>query len=133
MGCSAMFRVSESMVGLGNIRSTLRNAIRNSQSSIRNSRKLVTTAGLAPAITWSQARHVASTLRGVAPTFWHAGGLFLGKRPLTPWSHVRGRLALPMGLAPTSFPQTTGRSAIELRKQFEIGSGSGNHTHLNEF
>lgn len=32
--------------------------------------KLVTAAGLAPAVTRSQARHVAATLRGVAPAYW---------------------------------------------------------------
>src|SRR5881296_2443658 len=41
--------------------------------------KLVTAAGLAPAVTWSQATHVAATLRGVAPARLGegAGGLVL--------------------------------------------------------
>ena len=40
---------------------------------------MVTAAGLAPAVTWSQARHVAPTLRGVAPARlgMDAGGLVL--------------------------------------------------------
>ena len=72
-------------------------------------------------------------------------------------------MALPMGLAPTLFPQTTGCFSIQLREQMvgsagnapvrlfrlslktldlqsssriaslEIGSGSGSCTHLNEF
>ena len=41
--------------------------------------KMVTAAGLAPAVTWSQARHVAATLRGVAPAYWERkpGAFFL--------------------------------------------------------
>ena len=83
--------------------------------------KLVTAAGLAPAVTWSQARHVAATLRGVAPAHWERKpgawffvetrhGSSLGRPP-------RRRLALSMGLAPTLFPQTTGCFSIQLRER----------------
>ena len=54
--------------------------------------KLVTAAGLAPAVTWSQARHVAATLRGVAPAHWERkpGACFLWRRGLAaPWGGRR--------------------------------------------
>ena len=82
--------------------------------------KLVTAAGLAPAVTWSQARHVAATLRGVAPAHWErkpGACFFVETRPGSSLGRPpRRRLALSMGLAPTLYPQTTGCFSIQLRE-----------------
>ena len=82
--------------------------------------KMVTAAGLAPAVTWSQARHVAATLRGVAPAHWErkpGAWFFVETRPGSSLGRPpRRRLALSMGLAPTLFPQTTGCFSIQLRE-----------------
>src|SRR5258705_361856 len=85
------------------------------------SNKLVTAAGLAPAVAWSQATHVASTLRGVAPARLGKGA---GVLVLVETRHgnsldlpPRRRLVPPVGLAPTIFPQTTGCFSIQLRER----------------
>ena len=65
---------------------------RRARPSNTTSMKLVTAAGLAPAVTWSQARHVAPTLRGVAPAYWERkpGACFLWRRGLAaPWNRRR--------------------------------------------
>jgi hypothetical protein len=75
--------------------------------------KLASAAGLAPAVTRSQAEHVAATPRAAAPANgWRRGlvsveieSAHLGQRDSI------GDLADPKGIAPSTLPQTTGRSA----------------------
>jgi hypothetical protein len=75
--------------------------------------KLVSAAGVAPAVTRSQAEHVAATLRAVAPANgWRRGLGSCGDGDRVPWNtYSIGDLADPKGVAPSTFPQTTGRSA----------------------
>ena len=75
--------------------------------------KLVSAAGVAPAITRAQTEHVAATLRAVAPANgWRRGlGSCGDGRTLSLEHSVHRRLADPKGLAPSAFPQTTGCSA----------------------
>src|SRR5262245_33869290 len=65
-------------------------------------KKLVSAAGLAPAITRSQAEHVAATLRAVAPANgWCRGLGSCGDRIGAPWSaRLYRRLVDPKGRAP---------------------------------
>src|SRR5262249_53654746 len=81
--------------------------------------EVVSAAGFSPALPRFQAGHVAATPRADCPGDSEgAGGLVLleagrsvpGRRPAV-------RLALPVGLAPTLFPQTTGCFSIQLREQ----------------
>src|SRR5439155_14878997 len=85
--------------------------------------KLVSAAGFAPAVTRSQAGHVAATPRAVRPGVLgaHRGLVFMGMRDphtlnLSPAARFT-KLALSMGLAPTLFPQTTGCFSIQLRER----------------
>src|ERR1051325_9246283 len=80
---------------------------------IRHQSKLVSAAGLAPAVTRSQAEHVAATPRAVAPANGGRRGLgSCGDGSSAPWQRDSiGDLADPKGLAPSAFPQTTGCSA----------------------
>ena len=79
--------------------------------------KLVSAAGFAPAVTRSQAGHVAATPRAVRPGVLgaHRGLCFMGMAGpthLEPVSRGKNRkLADPKGVAPSAFPQTTGCSA----------------------
>ena len=85
--------------------------------------KLVSAAGFAPAVTRSQAGHVAATPRAVRPGVLgaHQGLCFMGMAGpthLEPVSRGKNRkLADSKGVTPSAFPQTTGCSAIELRVQ----------------
>src|ERR1051325_1319412 len=59
---------------------------------IRLSRKLVSAAGLAPAVTRSQAEHVAATPRAVAPAKgWRRGLGSCGDGDRVPWKHLLHR------------------------------------------
>ena len=79
--------------------------------------KVVSAAGFARAVTWSQAGHVAATPRAGGPGVLgaHRGVGFLGNAGPTHLEPVsRGeirKLADPKGVAPSTLPQTTGRSA----------------------
>src|SRR5947208_14542616 len=79
--------------------------------------KLVSAAGFAPAVTRSQAGHVAATPRAVRPGVLgaHQGLCFMGNAGpthLEPVSRGKKRkLADSKGVAPSAFPQTTGCSA----------------------
>src|SRR5216117_1229 len=79
--------------------------------------KVVSAAGFAPAVTRSQAGHVAATPRAGGPGVLgaHRGVCFLGNAGPTHLEPVcRGeirKLADPKGVAPSTLPQTTGRSA----------------------
>ena len=79
--------------------------------------KLVSAAGFAPAVTRSQAGHVAATPRAVRPGVLgaHQGLCFMGNAGPTHLEPVsRGKirqLADPKAVAPSAFPQTTGGSA----------------------
>ncbi len=75
--------------------------------------KLVSAAGLAPAVTRSQAEHVAATPRAVAlAKGWHRGLGSCGDGDRVPWNtYSIEDLADPKGFAPSTLPQTTGRSA----------------------
>jgi hypothetical protein len=82
--------------------------------------KLVSAAGVAPAITPSQAEHVAATLRAVCPDdFGKCRGLgFVETEGTIPWNCAPSKImALSMGLAPTLYPQTTVRFSIQLRER----------------
>ena len=60
--------------------------------------KLVSAAGVAPAITPAQAEHVAATLRAVCPGAIRkgAGGfVFVGSESLRPWTATRGEIQWP--------------------------------------
>ena len=86
--------------------------------------KLVSAAGLAPAVARSQAEHVAATPRAVAPANgWCRGLVYVEMESARlGQAQIHRRLADPKGLAPSAFPQTTGCSAIELRVRM-VGSG----------
>src|SRR5438477_8294788 len=75
--------------------------------------KLVSAAGIAPAVPRFQAEHVAATPRAVDPGGLEPPGVwFLWRRFM--WflgTMTVGRLADPEGVAPPTLPQTTGRSA----------------------
>ena len=82
--------------------------------------EMVSAAGLAPAITRSQAEHVAATPRAVAPANgWHRGLGSCGDGDRVPWNtYSIGDLADPKGVAPggralalAPLPQTTRCSA----------------------
>ena len=79
--------------------------------------KLVSAAGFAPAVTRSQAGHVAATPRAGSPGVLgaHRGLCFMGMAGPTHLEPVsRGKIwkmADPKGVAPSAFPQTTGCSA----------------------
>src|SRR5437867_5513278 len=79
--------------------------------------KLVSAAGFAPAVTRSQAGHVAATPRAVRPGVLgaHRGLCFMGIAGLTHLEPVsRGeirKLADPWWPCASTFPQTTGCSA----------------------
>ena len=86
--------------------------------------KLVSAAGVAPAVTRSQAEHVAATLRAVCP-----GGV---ERPPGSWllrrrndsfpgTLPRRKMADSKGLAPSAFPQTTGCSASKTKNKHRYG------------
>src|SRR5216117_977792 len=76
--------------------------------------KMVSAAGFAPAVTRSQAGHVAATPRAVRPGVLgaHQGLCFMGNAGpahLEPVSRGKKRkLADSKGVAPSAFPQTTG-------------------------
>src|SRR5439155_27228827 len=85
--------------------------------------KLVSAAGIAPAVPRFQAEHVAATPRAGRPGVRgaHRGLVFMGMRDphtlnLSPAARFT-KLALSMGLAPTLFPQTTGCFSIQLRER----------------
>ena len=85
--------------------------------------KMVSAAGLAPALPRFQAEHVAATPRAGRPGVRgaHRGLVFMGMRDphtlnLSPAARFT-KLALSMGLAPTLFPQTTGCFSIQLRER----------------
>src|SRR6266545_2270852 len=79
--------------------------------------KVVSAAGFAPAVTRSQAGHVAATPRAVRPGVLgaHRGLCFMGMAGPTHLEPVsRGKIwkmADSKGVAPSAFPQTTGCSA----------------------
>src|SRR2546426_11716113 len=79
--------------------------------------EMVSAAGFAPAVTRSQAGHVAATPRAVRPGVLgaHQGLCFMGNAGpthLEPVSRGKKRkLADSKGVAPSAFPQTTGCSA----------------------
>src|SRR2546429_3221083 len=79
--------------------------------------KMVSAAGFAPAVTRSQAGHVAATPRAVRPGVLgaHRGLCFMGNAGPTHLEPVsRGKIwkmADSKGVAPSAFPQTTGCSA----------------------
>ena len=75
--------------------------------------EMVSAAGLAPAVTRSQAEHVAATPRAVAPANgWRRGLGSCGDGDRVPWNtYSIGDLADSKGLAPSAFPQTTGCSS----------------------
>ena len=74
---------------------------------------MVSAAGIAPAIPRSQAERVAATLRAVGSGVAVDAGAGETRDP-QPWKRSRGKivkLADPKGVAPSTLPQTTGRSA----------------------
>ena len=78
--------------------------------------KLVSAAGFAPAVPWSQAEMLLLHHALDAPAFEKSRGLVLEKQAsATLLAEACGRLADPKGLAPSAFPQTTGAPLIELR------------------
>ena len=94
--------------------------------------KVVSAAGIAPAVAPSRTEHVAATPRAVCPGAIRkgAGGLFsLEANRSVPGRRLAGRfqkLALPAGLAPALFPQTTGCFSIQLRERLDFQSPIGN-------
>src|SRR2546421_6673407 len=79
--------------------------------------KLVSAAGIAPAVPRFQAEHVAATPRAGRPGVRgaHRGLCFMGNAgPTHLEPESRGKIwkmADPKGVAPSAFPQTTGWSA----------------------
>ena len=90
--------------------------------------EVVSAAGLAPAIPRFQAEHVAATPRAVCPdelrsSRWGHGNRRTANLGSGPAVRIK-KLALPVGLAPTLFPQTTGCFSIKLREQNGLPSRS---------
>ena len=87
---------------------------------------MVSAAGLAPAIPRFQAEHVAPTPRAGNPEITHTSVRGHGEHgALNPGTVRRGeirKLADPKGLAPSTLPQTTGRSTLSYGSSEMVGS-----------
>jgi hypothetical protein len=83
--------------------------------------KLVSAAGLAPAVPRFQAEHVAATPRAVRPNWLRSSRWgHTGHKATNLGNGLEGKiqkLALPAGLAPAFFPQTTGCFSVQLQEQ----------------